>query len=115
MSDQNEDFSAYSPLARLLARVARPGLFWVLVAACILVLLLGYTFTWHGEFEMENINGFYAVFGFVAFVTLVILSALLRLIVSRPEEYYGDKSVNAEDYPKDQLGKDQLGRSDHDV
>ena len=27
----------------------------------------------------------------------------LRFIIKRPENYYGDKSVDSEDYPADQL------------
>lgn len=43
----------------------------------------------HGEFAWENWPGFYAVFGFVAFVILVFgAKYILRPLVKRREDYY---------------------------
>jgi hypothetical protein len=44
----------------------------------------------HPRFAIETSFGFHAWFGFVAFVAIVFLGRLLRMIVSRPEEYYHD-------------------------
>ena len=40
------------------------------------------------HFEQENIFGYSAIFGFVAFIGVVFLGRCLRLIVKRPEDYY---------------------------
>lgn len=40
------------------------------------------------HFDEENIFGFQAIFGFVAFVTVVFLGRGLRLIIKREEDYY---------------------------
>lgn len=40
------------------------------------------------HFRIENVFGYQAVIGFVAFVTVVFLGRALRRIVQRPEDYY---------------------------
>tara|TARA_R110002049_G_scaffold27321_3_gene94459 strand:+ start:110664 stop:110939 length:276 start_codon:yes stop_codon:yes gene_type:complete len=42
----------------------------------------------HPHFDLEKTFGFQAWFGFVAFVAVVFLGRLLRLIIKRPEDYY---------------------------
>jgi hypothetical protein len=40
------------------------------------------------HFEIENVFGFQAALGFVAFVVVVFLGRLLRLVIKRDEDYY---------------------------
>ena len=40
------------------------------------------------HFELENVFGFQAAFGFVAFVVVVFLGRLLRVFIRRDEDYY---------------------------
>lgn len=40
------------------------------------------------QFPPENVFGFEALFGFVAFIGVVFLGRLLRLFVMRKEDYY---------------------------
>jgi hypothetical protein len=40
------------------------------------------------HFELESLFGFEAMFGFVAFVTVVFLGRVLRIFVKRDEDYY---------------------------
>jgi hypothetical protein len=42
----------------------------------------------HGHFGWESAPGFYAVYGFVACVSLIFIAKLLRLAVKRKEDYY---------------------------
>lgn len=42
----------------------------------------------HPHFPIETTFAFQAWFGFVSFVVVVFLGSLLRLFVSRPEDYY---------------------------
>ncbi|TWU48124.1 heme biosynthesis HemY N-terminal domain-containing protein [Rubripirellula reticaptiva] len=42
----------------------------------------------HPHFDLETSFGFQAWFGFVAFIVVVFLGRLLRLLVSKPEDYY---------------------------
>ena len=66
----------------------------LLFAICALGFLLDFlfysdTFDKHAIFEWENWPGFYAVYGFVACVVLVLISKyVLRPLVMRDEDYY---------------------------
>ncbi|MBL4575272.1 MAG: hypothetical protein JKY51_04125 [Opitutaceae bacterium] len=52
-------------------------------------LFLSEKFDKHAIYEWENWPGFYAVFGFVACVLLVLISKyILRPLVKRDEDYY---------------------------
>lgn len=42
----------------------------------------------HGHFSWENAPSFYAVYGFIACVSLIFVAKLLRLLVKRKEDYY---------------------------
>ncbi len=42
------------------------------------------------HFNLEDIPGFYELFGFVAFVGIVFAGALLRKFVGREEDYYDE-------------------------
>ena len=52
---------------------------------------------------VEEFPGFYALFGFVACVVLVMSAKGLRALVKRHEGYYAPLDVESEDYPEDQL------------
>ena len=61
-----------------------------LIVCCVLLLLAQLTYTNdHAHFpQYENIFGFEAMFGFVAFVVIVFLGMGLRRIIERDEDYY---------------------------
>lgn len=42
----------------------------------------------HGPFEIEHVFGFYAWFGFLACVGLVLAAKVMRRVLMRPEDYY---------------------------
>lgn len=60
-----------------------------LVVSCIGLVLADFFYTNpHPHFDIETTFGFQAWVGFVAFVVVVFLGRLLRLLVSQPEDYY---------------------------
>lgn len=76
------------------------GTHWLakaLYVACALVLLanLGLRFFSHAydhaHFGFETWPAFVSLFGFAGFCALVFGAKLLRLLVKRPEDYYGDR------------------------
>ena len=109
MDKKTENTDSFPPLGRALTWVDRPGsankIFWGLAVVCGLMFLASFTFEAHGHFEVEHIPGFYAVYGFVMFTGLILAAKLLRVFIKRPEDYYGDKAVDSEDYPADQLDR----------
>jgi hypothetical protein len=60
-----------------------------LVVACLAAVGAQFLYTDdHPHFDVEKWYGFQAVFGFAAFVVVVMLGKILRIFVSRPEDYY---------------------------
>ena len=53
-----------------------------------LLLFIDFFIPKHGHFSWESAPEFYAVYGFVACVSLIFVAKLLRLIVKRREDYY---------------------------
>lgn len=109
MSDHETDPAKLPRLGRLLLWVDRPGsankVFWALAAVCLVVFLLDFTYEKHAYFDFEHIPGFFAIYGFVMFTGLILAAKALRELIKRPEDYYGDKAVDRENYPEDQLEK----------
>ena len=78
--------------------LARPGsvdvLFRLLLAACAVLLLadvldlLGIGYHKHVHYSVENVAGFYAIFGFAAYSFIVGAGWIWRRIVMRDEDYY---------------------------
>ena len=62
----------------------------MLYAVSAILLLADFVVHRHVEHPLEGLPGFYAVYGFVGCVTLVMAAKQLRRWVMRPEEYYDD-------------------------
>lgn len=56
--------------------------------ALVLVLFAEAFVDMHGEFHVEHFFGFYAVYGFISYVSLIFLAKFLRKILMRREDYY---------------------------
>lgn len=61
-----------------------------LIVACVVVFLADFGHFRHGHFDIEEWPGFFALFGFVAYVAIVTTAKGLRLFVMRPEDYYDE-------------------------
>jgi hypothetical protein len=61
---------------------------WALALVYVLLLLADALVEKHGAFAIEDVFGFYALFGFIAYVALIFLGKGLRALVMRPEDYY---------------------------
>ena len=57
---------------------------------CILLVVVDFFVHRHVEMAWENLPAFYALYGFVACVVLVLLAKLMRKIVMRKEDYYDE-------------------------
>lgn len=55
---------------------------------CALLILLDFILHRHVLHEWEHITGFYAIFGFVAYLVIVQGANQLRKLVKRKEDYY---------------------------
>ncbi|NNJ96279.1 MAG: hypothetical protein HKP12_03895 [Gammaproteobacteria bacterium] len=55
---------------------------------CVLLFVLDFILHRHVYLTWENLPGFYALFGFVACVALVLIAKEMRKVVMRKEDYY---------------------------
>ena len=55
---------------------------------CIVLLLLEFTGHRHGEFEIEELLFFPALFGYISCIIIFKLGVALRSIFMRDEDYY---------------------------
>ena len=55
---------------------------------CALLILLDFILHRHVLHEWEHITGFYAIFGFTAYLVIVQGANQLRKLVKRKEDYY---------------------------
>lgn len=72
-----------------------------LVAACLVLVGLDLVLHRHVDHPWEGLFGFYALYGFVACVLLVLLAKELRKLLMRDEDYYEHPDRAAKDRRED--------------
>ena len=60
----------------------------ILYAICVLLLVLDFVLPRHADLPVEKIPAFYALFGLLAAMILVLVARWLRTLLRRPEDYY---------------------------
>jgi len=69
-------------------------LFLTIVAFSLIVMVIaGLFIDWPVEFNWQDTTAFYAIFGFSAFTFLIYAAKVLRLWLSKEEDYYEKKGV----------------------
>lgn len=63
-------------------------LWMVFIAILVALVAAGFLVTVHPIFEFDGMPGFYAAYGFLACVLLVIVAKLLGMLIKRPDDYY---------------------------
>jgi len=96
-------------LGQKLLWVEKPGnikrMVLVLAIICAVLFIADFTGLRYGHFSIEEVPGFYGVFGFLAFSFIVISTKYLRMLIGRNEDYYAPGVVDPEDYPEAGLEK----------
>ena len=94
MSDDREHGAAEAPgffekpeNIRIILRV-----FYVL---CAVLVAADFVIHRHVYHPWENLPAFYAIFGFVACVVLVLIATQMRKVLMRDEDYYDDDRDHA--------------------
>jgi hypothetical protein len=64
---------------------------YVFYAVCVVLVALDFVVHRHIYLDFEKIPTFYAIYGFVACVVLVVLAKLMRLVLMRKETYYDQR------------------------
>lgn len=68
---------------------------YALYSICALLALAELVVHRHTVMPLERIPAFYAIYGFISLVGVVLLAKLLRRIVSRPENHYSKDETDA--------------------
>ncbi len=106
---ENEDTSKFPVLGRVLAGIDSKRSVNLIVKGlyglCALLFAADFIYEKHTTLAIEDIPGFYALYGFIMCAGLVIVARGMRTFLKRPEDYYAPKDIESEDYPIDQLEK----------
>ncbi len=65
-----------------------------LVVICLVLFVSDAFYQKHPYFTVESIFGFYAIYGFVMCVALVLVAKWIRKFVMRVEDYYDKEQEN---------------------
>ncbi|MGV0742386.1 hypothetical protein [Mycolicibacterium sp. XJ870] len=71
-----------------------------LTALCTAALIADLFYIKHPYFDIERWPGFYAVYGFVVSLTLVLTAKQLRKVLQRNENYYESPEVPPDQPPQ---------------
>lgn len=67
-----------------------PKLFWAILGGLLsLTLIFNLIVHIHGYFGFDGVIGFYAVFGFISCLAMVVVAKILGFFLKKPEDYYG--------------------------
>ncbi|MBJ6371072.1 hypothetical protein [Sedimentitalea arenosa] len=99
----------YPALGRAFMWVDRPGapklIVYGLYILCAGLFAADFLYHKHTYLVVEEIPGFYALFGGLVSAALIIVATGMRAILKRDESYYAPNDVEAEPYPEDQLDR----------
>jgi len=89
----------------------------ILYGCCAVLFVLDFVIHRHITHSWENLWGFYAIYGFVGCVILVLVATWIRKFIMRPEDYYDDEGrADFEDSADAELPeKDNAAVGGHDV
>jgi hypothetical protein len=76
---------------------------------CGLVFLADFLYAKHPHFAVERVFGFYAVYGFVGSVLLVLTAKAMRPLLRRDEDYY--ERDHADPAEHDAADRDEQGEA----
>lgn len=70
-----------------------------LAAICLALVGVDFLRERHGHFAVEYLPLVFCAFGFIVYGALIFMVKGLRLLIERPENYYGDEAIDAEEEP----------------
>ena len=85
---------------------------YFLYGCCVVLFLLDFVIHRHVMHNLENIWGFYPVYGFVGCVVLVLVATWMRTFLMRSEDYYSENDSSEDKIDADKNNSESGG---HDV
>jgi len=77
-----------------------------LYATCALLFIADFFYKKKTYLDLEDLPGFYAIYGFVMCALLVICARGMRLFLMRDETYYTPKDVESEAFPEHDMSRE---------
>ena len=77
---------------------------YLLYGCCALLFALDFVIHRHVMHDLENLWGFYPVYGFVGCVILVLVAKWMRSFLMRPEDYYDEDKTDIDVKPHSRSG-----------
>ena len=68
----------------------------VLTGLCLISVVADFIYDRYGHFSIEEVPGFFAVYGFVMFSLIILGATILRSLIKRNENFYGSKAIDSE-------------------
>ncbi|MEO1662010.1 MAG: hypothetical protein AAFR51_13545 [Pseudomonadota bacterium] len=104
--DGPPDDSTMHPMSKLLfGWVSSPRtpliLLVLVIAICLILVMIDVSLNRHDYFGFANANGFYAIWGFLAFGLAVLSGWPLGKLLRRDEDYYGEADTTPQDVESD--------------
>lgn len=86
-------------------------LLYIVYACCILLVLLDFVIHRHIYHSWESLFGFYAIYGFIGCVVLVLIAKWMRTFLMRDEDYYDRIELKQQDSEQatEQKAEEQAG------
>ena len=81
---------------------------YALYATCALLFLADFFYKKKTYMDLEDVPGFYAIYGFVMCAALVVCARAMRLFLKRKETYYSPNDVESEDYPENGMRRESV-------
>ena len=75
---------------------------------CTALFLADFFYKKKTYLDLEDLPGFYAIYGFVMCAALVVCARGMRLFLMRDETYYVPKDVESEAHPEADLSKETI-------
>lgn len=86
----SEKVKSESELHWLVRRKTIRLLWWIFSTILALTLLAQFFVHIHEYFSVDGWPGFYAIFGFLTCVAMVLFAKVLGFVLKRPENFYDD-------------------------
>lgn len=79
---------------------------WLLYGGCIILFVLDFILHRHIVHPLEELPGFYPVYGFIGCVLLVVVAKWMRNFLMRSEDYYQSKAQQKQQKQQSDDGRD---------
>lgn len=110
---QDDTIPNLPALGRALSWVDKPRsgamIVYGLLALCAGLFLADFLYHKHPYFEIEELPGFYGIYGFIVCVALVLCARGLGHFLKRDARYYAPNDIDAEEMPEDQMSRPEPG------